>query len=126
MKILFRTLIIVVITCLLGYLGYGIYKKKMDKSGIISKITSFPHVSFISLNGDKVTEKETADKSLWLIFFHSDCEYCQMEAENIQKAEVPDNLQIWMVSSESQDTLSAFASRFKLNNLSYVQLLNDK
>lgn len=126
MKTTLRTLIIVIVTCLFGYLAYGIYKKKMTKREILSKVTSFPAVRFISLNGKMVTEKQMAGKPLWLIFFHSDCEYCHMEAENIRKAGTPDNIKIWMVSSEPQDTLSAFARRYDLDNLSYLQFLNDK
>lgn len=126
MKTTLRTLILVLVTCLFGYLAYGIYKKKMAKGETLSKINSFPPVRFISLNGTMVTEKQMAGKPLWLIFFHSDCEYCQMEAENIRKAEALDSIQIWMVSSESQDSLSVFARRYDLDKLSYVQFLNDK
>jgi peroxiredoxin len=125
MKKIVLTLIVVSITCLLGYLSYGIYLKMRKKNETVSRVASIPSFKFVTPEGKKITERNSSGTPLWLIFFHSDCEYCQMEAENIRKAGKLNNIQIWMASPESPDTLSAFGAKFGLNNLSHVQLLND-
>jgi peroxiredoxin len=125
MKKIVFALIIVGVVLFLSYLGYGIYLRIREKSETILRVASLPSFNFTTSKGNKITEKNILRTPLWLIFFHSDCEYCQMEAENIQKAGKLNNIQTWMVSPEPLDTLTAFGARYHLNNLSYVHLLND-
>jgi len=126
MKILLRTFGIVIIISLLGFLSYGIYKKKEEKLDVKKRIESLPAFSFNSLKGEDVTRNDITGSPLWLIFFHSDCEYCQMQADHIGKTINTNALQVWMVSPEPVDSLSAFSKKYKLNGLSHVKLLNDK
>ncbi|SEI85158.1 Peroxiredoxin [Dyadobacter koreensis] len=126
MKILLRTLGIVAVISFLGFLSYGIYKKKEEKSDVKKRIESLPAFSFNSLKGEDITRNDITGSLLWLIFFHSDCEYCQMQAENIGKTINANVLHIWMVSPEPVDSLSAFSKKYKLNGVSHVKLLNDK
>lgn len=126
MRILLRTLGIIAVISLLGFLSYGIYKKKGEKSDIKKRIESLPAFSFNSLTGEDITRNDITGSPLWLIFFHSDCEYCQMQAENIGKTLNTNALHIWMVSPEPVLSLSAFSKKYKLNGVSHVKLLNDK
>ena len=125
MKKFLRTLVIIFILAVLGYLGFGIYTKSRKKAEVSARISSLSPFSFNTINGEEVTNKEVSGKPLWIIFFDTNCEYCQMETENILKAGELSNIQIWLVSAEPLDSLSAFAKKYKLDTLPHVQVLND-
>jgi peroxiredoxin len=125
MRKILRMLIIIVIFCFWGYLGYGIYSKANKKERVAVKIATLPDFTFKRIDGKKSTKKHILGKALWLIFFHTDCEFCQMEAENIQEFGELNNLKIWLVSSENPDTLKQFSNRYALPKLRHVQVLND-
>jgi peroxiredoxin len=125
MRKILRTLIIIVIFCILGYLGYGIYSKANIKEQVAVRIATLPDFTFRRIDGKEITKKHSLGKALWLIFFHTDCEYCQMEAENIHEFGELNNLKIWLVSAEHPDTLGQFSNRYTLAKLRHVQVLND-
>ena len=86
MKKFLLTLIVIFLLAVLGYLGFGIYTKSKKKAEVSARIAALSPFSFNTINGEEVTNKEISGKPLWLIFFDTNCEYCQMEAEDILKA----------------------------------------
>lgn len=56
-----------------------------------------------------------------MVFFNPDCEHCQYEAEELSKH--PDllrNARVWLLSTEPQSALRAFAHRYRLDSLPNV------
>ncbi|TDE18652.1 peroxiredoxin family protein [Dyadobacter psychrotolerans] len=125
MKKFLRTLAVVFILAILGYLSFGIYTKSRKKAEVSARISTLSPFSFNSIDGRKITNKHISGKPLWLVFFDTNCEYCRMETENILKAGEWKDIQIWLVSAEPLDSLSAFAAKYRLNSLPHVQVLND-
>ena len=125
MKKFLRTLAVIFILTILGYLGFGIYTKSKKKADLSARISTLSPFSFNTIDGRKVTNKHISGKPLWLIFFDTNCEYCQMETENILRAGALKDIQIWLVSPEPPDSLSTFAAKYRLDTLPHVQVLND-
>ena len=125
MKKFLGTLVVIFILAVLGYLGFGIYTKSRKKAEVTARVATLSPFSFNTINGEDVTNKEIFGKPLWIIFFDTNCEYCQMETENILKAGELEDIQIWLVSPEPLDSLSAFTKKYKLDTLPHVQVLND-
>jgi thioredoxin-related protein len=120
-----RQFLIFLVIASLGYLIYGIYSKKKQKRSVTQRIASLPNFVFETTNGLKVTGKDANGRPLWLIFFDTGCEYCQMEIEQIKKAKLSNDIQIWLVSTEPADTLAAFVVRHNLVGLQQVKVLRD-
>lgn len=125
MKLILRGFLVTAILGIFVYLGSGIFRKAREKKNTESAISRLPNFKFKGIDGAVVTNGNLSGKPLWLIFFDTSCEYCQMEAENIRNAGNLDDMQIWLVSTESVDTLARFSNRYKLNSLTHLQLLND-
>lgn len=125
MKSNIRVLTLSAILCLVGFLCCRIYSGLKKKSTDALKTASLPNFTFKNVNGADVNRQNISGKPLWLIFFDSKCEICQLETENIRRDNKIGNIQILMVSSEPLDTLAAFGKRYDLENSPTVLLLND-
>lgn len=118
-------LIVIIIIGLLGYLGWGVVSKVQVRRETAERVAHLPPFRFQAVNGQVVTPAQTGEKPLWLMFFHADCEFCQMEAQHIrQQGQQLQHLSIWLVSPEPIDTLRAFGRRFGLDSLPNVKLLH--
>jgi peroxiredoxin len=114
------------VVAVLSYLGWGIYAKANAKTETARRVARLPEVAFGGLDGQEVWSTTWQGKPLWIVFFRSDCQYCQMEADNIRKtgdALLP--ISIKLISPEPADTLRAFAARYGLDTLSNVEFLTD-
>lgn len=125
MKKRLRPILLAGLIGILGYLGWGILVKIQARHETAGRIARLPPFRFKTLSGETITQQHTGEKPLWLIFFHADCEYCQMEAKTIQQQSAHlKHLSIWLVSPEHTDTLKAFSRRYGLDTLPNVQLLH--
>jgi len=121
-----KTAALLIIAVVLRGLGWGIYSKANAKAETARRVARLPEVSFKGLDGRDVLSADWKGKSTWVVFFHSDCHYCQMEADNIREAEgLRTQVAIKLISTEPADTLRAFAARYGLDTLHNVQLLTD-
>lgn len=110
----------------LSFLSWKIYDRLADKKAIREKTSRLPDFLLKdSQNGQLIGSKDVKERALWLIFFHSSCDYCRMEADNIRNTPALAKLDIWLVSSEPADTLIAFGKRSGLDTLHHVKLLYD-
>jgi peroxiredoxin len=82
-------------------------------------------VNFKGLDGQDVATTDWRGKPLWVVFFRTDCHYCQLEADNIRKAQGLSTLAVKLISTEPADSVRAFAARYGLDTLAHVQLLTD-
>lgn len=126
MRLILKRTLLFLIVAVLGYLGWGIYAKANAKTETARRVARLPEVAFEGLDGQKVSSATWQGKPLWIIFFRSDCHYCQMEADNIRMAgDALLPISIKLISPEPADTLRAFAARYGLGTLPNVQFLTD-
>lgn len=125
MKLMVRLIVTAIVVTLLAYLGNGIYRKTKEKKLTVLKTASLPDFNFQGIDSKTYNRKSVSGKPLWLIFFDTGCEYCQMEVENIQKMGELNEVKIWLVSQESIDSIIVFKEKYGLSTLSHIQLLKD-
>jgi len=127
MKKKIKIIISIFLIGIIGYLGFSIGSKLNHKKEVAERIKTIPKFSFKKLNGEAFTQKElnTTLPKLF-IYFNSECEFCQGEAEQIQKNITQlQPIQIVMVSHESSEGIKNFAEKYHLINQKNILFLED-
>lgn len=106
-------------------LGWRLYVRIASEQEIYRRIADRPSFVFHTPDGAAVSTDQAVGRPLWLVFFHTSCEYCWMEASNIRQDRSLREVQIWMISPEPADSLRSFAALFRLDTLDHVQFLQD-
>jgi thioredoxin-related protein len=101
-----------------------IYGKVTAVNKVANGRSKLQSMDLYSLNGEHITEPPTG-KPLWLVFFNTECHYCQMEIENIRRSENFKKMNVWLVSAEPNRILLSFSSRLKLEPVSGMHILGD-
>ncbi len=117
----------IILIGIIGYLGYGIGSKLKHKKEVTERIKIVPEFSFKTLDGETFTQNELSTTLPKLfIYFNSECEFCQGEAEQIKK-QLPQlqHIQIIMVSHEPSDGIKIFAQKYHLANQKNIIFLED-
>lgn len=127
MKKQLKLIIALIILSIIGFLGYSNYGKLNHKKEVAERIKTVPAFSFKTLDDTLFTDKNLdSTKSKLFIYFNSDCEFCQSEAESIHKQ--IDNLkrlQLIFISYEASDKIKAFATHYQLSNIDNIIFLED-
>lgn len=121
-------LVFVTVVAVLIYLGYGIVSKTQEKQLVENRLQTVPPFELTSL-GKGVFSNEDLKPGLNTIFiyFNSECDYCQHEAESIR-----DNLskfkgtQFAFVSNETLQAIERFAEQYGLKDQPRVNFLYDQ
>ncbi|EJG01345.1 peroxiredoxin family protein [Flavobacterium sp. F52] len=109
------------------FLGHQIITKLNYKKEVQNNIKVIPEFSYLNINGKDFTN-EDLKKSIpaLFIYFNSECEYCNEEAQmvnnNIGKFK---DIQIVFISSENSNQIKEFAQKFKLNHYDNLHFLHD-
>ena len=107
-------------------LGNNVYQKIKHKSVVIKNIQQVPAFSFETIDGQLFTHRNLVNKSKIFIYFNSECEYCQSEAEqfaaHIEKLK---DVQLIFVSSETSKRITEFAKTYGLLHHSNILFLSD-
>ncbi|MBE9469057.1 MAG: redoxin domain-containing protein [Bacteroidetes bacterium] len=99
------------------------------KQTIEKQIQTIPNFSFTNVYNNKLFTNKNLEKNkaTLIIYFNTECEHCEYEIKQISKQnEKFQNFQIVMVSFEDADTLKMFATKYHLNKLANIYLLEDK
>ncbi|WP_445908814.1 peroxiredoxin family protein [Yeosuana sp.] len=124
-----KTLILIFITIvsLLSYLGYNIITKAKQKREIAKQIQTIPEFELQTL--DNITFTNTSLKTntfTIFIYFNSECDFCQYEAESIsQNIDKFNNVQFVFVSTEDITAIKQFSEKYNLINQSNITVLYD-
>ena len=124
MKLFLRGLAGLVLLVLLPALIAQICGKVRAKKETAILISRLPSLGLKDIQG-RPTREHAAGRSIWLIFFHTTCDYCRMEAESMADTEGNDSIDIWMVSTEPAGKLSSFSRRYGLDNRKNVRFFSD-
>jgi len=127
MKKQLKLIIALIIVSIIGFLGYSIYGKINHKKEVAARIKTVPAFSFKTLDGNLFTNKNLDEtKPKLFIYFNSDCEFCQSEAESIHKQiNNLNKVQLIFVSFEEIDKIKTFATHYQLLNVDNIIFLED-
>lgn len=110
-----------------AYLGYGIVQKITHKKEINDRTTHVPVFQFTDLEGRAFTQKDIADKTTWLVYFDSSCEFCRMEIKDIVKNKAAlSDIEMVLVSTEERDVLQKFSKDYGFESLKNFHIVQDK
>lgn len=125
-KIIFA--LVSVFFILTALMVFRFVKTVQAKESITAMLQSLPVFAVTDTNGISFSEKEFP-KEHWVVFvfFHSECYYCQSEAEQLKEmeSELANITFIW-ISSEELGAIKAFQETYKLEQIPFVVDVNSQ
>ena len=127
MKKQLKIIIPIVFVGMFGYFGFQIFTKIQHKKEVAENIKTIPKFEYQNINGGVFTNENLKKATPTLfIYFNSECEFCNEEAqmikENIEKFS---QVQLVFISFEKPDLIKAFATKYKLTTYDNVTFLSD-
>lgn len=112
---------------LLCFIGYEVVSKINHKKEIAENIKTIPAFFYKNLKGSVFTKENLKEDTPSLfIYFNSECEYCNEEAQMIQKnIMLLKKFELLFVSFEKPALIKAFATKHELNTYDNVTFLSD-
>ena len=111
---------------LLGYLTYCIAKRFQQKKAISEHITHLPTFEFRDLDNKLFSSKNLASQPVWLLYFNTECEFCQIEINDIQQHITQlSSIKVVLISSEKVSTLKKFSHQYGLDTLQNLVVVQD-
>ncbi len=87
-------------------LGWGIVHQITSKKALTERTAQLPAFRFEGLDGQVVTSQEFQNKPVWLLYFDSDCEYCQMQLRDLSQNKTSiSGIEVLLISSENTNAL---------------------
>ncbi len=119
--------IVIAILSLLGYLVTQVFTKMQYKKEVAIQLQTLPQFNFTTLKGKIFTQDNLKPNTATVfIYFNSECDYCQHEAQSIYKnLEAFKNAQLIFVSEQPKEKIAEFANTYKLNNQPNITFLHD-
>ena len=120
-----KRIIVILIFIIIGYFGCSIIQKIKQKNITTQHIQNIPEFSFKTLDNTDFTKNDLdRDKPKLIIYFNSECEFCQSEAIRIQKNLIDfKGIQLVFISYEPIEKIRSFAEQYKLLNKENVIFL---
>ena len=122
-----KLLLAIFLFIVIGFLGYKISDKLNHKKEVAERIKVIPNFSFYTLDGNEFSDKNLQKKPSVFVYFNSECNYCQLEAKNIQeRLEDFKEVQLIFISFEEKEIIQKFAKEYQLINQENVLFLEDR
>ena len=127
MKKILKIIIPILIISLLTFMGYKVVSKINHKKQVAKNIKQMPNFSYLTLESKVFThENLEQDKPTLFIYFNSECDFCNHEAEMVQEnIEQLKDIQVVFISYEPVEKIKQFATKFKLLNHDNISFLSD-
>ena len=127
MKKILKNVIPILIISLIAFMGYKVVSKINHKKQVSENIKKMPTFSYLTLDNKVFTEEDLAqNKPTLFIYFNSECDFCNQEAEMVQQnLEQLKAIQVVFISYEPVDKIKQFATKFKLLNHANISFLSD-
>ena len=127
MKKILKILLPILVLSLLAFMGYNVVNKINHKKQIAENIKKMPAFSYITLENKMFTQENLEqNKPTLFIYFNSECDFCNHEAEMVQQnIEQLKAIQVVFISYEPIEKIKAFATKFKLLNHANIYFLSD-
>jgi len=112
---------------ILSYLGYNVVTKVKEKNAIAEQLQTIPEFEFFTLEQQPFTKAELQPNlNTIFIYFKSDCDFCQYEAQNISdNLDSFKNVQFIFVSTESIEVIQDFSKQYNFYNQQNITFLYD-
>ncbi len=127
MKKTLKIVIPLLILSLLAFMGYKVLNKINYKKQVAENIKQIPTFSYVALD-NKVFTKENLEKGkpTLFIYFNSECDFCNHEAEMVQQnLEKLKAIQVVFISYEPIEKIKQFATKFNLLHHANITFLSD-
>ena len=127
MKKILKILLPILVLSLLAFMGYNVVNKINHKKQIAENIKKMPAFSYVTLENKVFTnEKLKQNKPTLFIYFNSECDFCNHEAEMVQQnLEQLKDIQVVFISYEPIEKIKSFAAKFKLLHHANIYFLSD-
>ncbi|WP_310559151.1 redoxin domain-containing protein [Flavobacterium sp.] len=127
MKKYLKIVIPFILIGLIAFVGYKVVAKINHKKQIAENIQTIPVFNYKKIDGTAFTNQNLKQNSKTIfIYFNSECEFCNEEAKMIQEnIDKFNNVQLFFVSFEKPNLLSAFATKYKLSSYDNVTFICD-
>jgi peroxiredoxin len=127
MKKYFKLILPVLFIGMFGFLIFQITSKIKHKKEVAENINTIPSFNFQNVNGGRFTNKNIIKKKPTIfIYFNSECEFCDEEAEMIkQNIDKFSTFQLIFVSIENPNKIKEFAINHKLIKYDKINFLSD-
>ncbi|MDR7209768.1 redoxin domain-containing protein [Flavobacterium piscis] len=127
MKRFLKIVLPIIFTCFICFLGYQIISKINHKNKVAQNIKSIPEFFYKDIKGDLFSNQNLKkDTPTLFIYFNSECEYCNEEAEMIQEnAAKFQNIQLIFISFEQPELIKKFAIKHQLISYDNIHFLYD-
>lgn len=110
-----------------AYFGYQIYSKIQHKKEVAEHIKTIPKFEYQNIKGGNFTnENLKKDTPTLFIYFNSECDFCNHEAEMVQQnIEQIKAIQVIFISFEPIEKIKQFAIKYNLLNHANITFLSD-
>lgn len=122
-----KTLTVIVVLGVLGYMTYGISLKYREKETAENRIAVLPNFTLERLQGGFFMQDDLSPGSpLIFLYYNSSCTFCRAETRAIKKnmKELGGN-QLIFVSPEDKTDIKGFAEEFGLYGMPDIVFLQD-
>lgn len=111
----------------LCFLGYQIVNKIKHKKEVAANIKTIPDFTYQDLKGESFSNKNLkTDTPTLFIYFNSECEYCNEEAQMIQESVNKFRpYQLVFISFEKPELIKTFAQKHNLLNYDNIHFVCD-
>lgn len=115
-------LLTIIAIVFLVYLFFNFQKKKEK----VEALKNMPSFSVKDINGNAVTNDNLPVGSKILVYFNPECEYCQIEMEELSKLnEKHKEIQWIMFTDKPLDEIGKFAEKYHLDKAENIKWCND-
>jgi peroxiredoxin len=127
MKKILKIIIPILFICVLGYFGVQIFTKIQHKKEVAENIKTIPKFEYKNIKGGVFSNANLKkDTPTLFVYFNSECEFCNEEAQMIQANIMQlSAFQLVFISFEKPALIKAFAAKHQLNSYDNVTFLSD-
>ena len=119
---IFAVIIPVILIGILIYLFIGFQKKKQK----VEALKSIPVFSVQDINENSVTQSDIPEGNKVLVYFNPECEYCQMEMQELSKINEKHKDINWIMFTDKPiDEIREFAKTYHLDKVENIKWCND-
>jgi peroxiredoxin len=123
-----KIIIPVLVLSSLAFMGYKIFDKISEKEKITARIQHIPNFSFINYKtGQIFTENSITQKKYLIIeYFHTECDICHIQAEQMHKQiDKFSQCELLFISNSDTNAITSFAKTYNLEHAENITFLHD-
>ncbi len=129
MRNIIKWVLVILILCAIGWMANASFKKVQVSKSVKEKLNTLPVFSLVTLDSSSLESTALAAGSLVLIYFNSECDHCQYEAQDIKNnIKAFSKATLVFMSSEPLAKIQAFAGTSGLSdqtNISFTKITSN-